>query len=163
MFVAHHFAQHHDTVTDRLSLTHEERARSRSDVVLPCGAALFIDLPKGTALKQGDKLLAETTSSRRVIEILDADEHLTEIRERDGLLAARAAYHLGNRHVALDIRTDGEVFILRLKHDHVLEAMLEGLGLRLTPVCAPFRPESGAYGGHGHSHNKPTATIHEFG
>ena len=163
MFVARHFAHHHDTVTDILSLTHDERVRSRSNAVLPCGDVLSIDLPKGNVLKQGDKLTAEDGASRRVIEIMDAHEHLTEIRECDGLLIARATYHLGNRHVALDIQREGEEFILRLKHDHVLEAMLEGLGLRVTPVSAPFRPEGGAYGSHGHSHNKQTATIHEFG
>lgn len=163
MFVAQKFAHHHEPATDILSLTHEERARSRSQVVLPGDACVLIDVPKGTVLKQGDKLSAENETSRRVIEIMDAHEHLTEIRECDGLLIARAAYHLGNRHVALDIQHEGETFILRLKHDHVLEAMLEGLGLRVTTVNAPFRPEGGAYSGHGHSHEKQTATIHEFG
>lgn len=163
MFVAQKFAHHHEPVTDILSLTHEERVRSRSQVVLPCDAGLLIDFPKGTVLKQGDKLTAEDGTSRRVIEIMDAHEHLTELREYDGLLIARAAYHLGNRHVALDIQREGEEFILRLKHDHVLEAMLEGLGLRVTTVSTPFRPEGGAYSGHGHSHEKQTATIHEFG
>ena len=70
----------------------------------------------------------------------------------DPLLLARASYHLGNRHVALQIRPD----LLRYRHDHVLDAMLEGLGLKVEVVQAPFEPEPGAYDdhhGHGHEHH----------
>ena len=80
-----------------------------------------------------------------------AAETVSEVRCNDPLQLARACYHLGNRHVPLQI----EAGLLRYQHDHVLNEMVQGLGLEVSVRQAPFEPEPGAYGGstHGHSHD----------
>ena len=109
-------------------------------------------LPRGHILRDGTKLLDE---SGRVIEVKAADETVSTVSSDSVHLVMRAAYHLGNRHVPLQI---GEGW-LRYQHDHVLDAMVIGLGLTVTVEDAPFEPEDGAYSGshagghsHGHSH-----------
>jgi urease accessory protein len=101
-------------------------------------------------MKQGDRLEAE---SGQVIEIQAAEESVSTIQINDPLLMARACYHLGNRHVPLQIG-DG---LLRYQHDHVLDDMCRGLGLVVSSENAPFEPEAGAYGessgDHGHHHH----------
>ena len=77
-----------------------------------------------------------------------APEPLLVVSAADGLALLQAAYHLGNRHVALELHADQ----LRLLADPVLEAMLRQRGLQLQSVVAPFQPEGGAYGGHAHHH-----------
>jgi urease accessory protein len=99
---------------------------------------------RGRLLRGGDRVRLE---DGRCIEIVALDEPLLEARSSDPLLIARAAYHLGNRHVAVQFTRDG----LRLLADHVLGDMLVGLGLTVTPLNAPFEPEGGAYG-HQHAH-----------
>jgi urease accessory protein len=89
-------------------------------------------------LRGGDLV---TTTDGRVVEIVGAPEKLLHI-ESESL--AKVAYHLGNRHVAVQV---GEGF-LRIAEDHVLEEMLRGLGARVSHVEAPFEPEAGAYGHH---------------
>ena len=87
---------------------------------------------------------------RGVVVVRAAAEPVSEVCCGDPLLFARACYHLGNRHVPLQI-DDGR---LRYQHDHVLDDMLRGLGLQVGFAEAPFEPEPGAYGGsaHGHAH-----------
>jgi urease accessory protein len=103
-------------------------------------------LARGQILRSGDLLL---TSDERVVEVGAAAEWVTTVRAAQPPLLARIAYHLGNRHVALEIGADW----LRYGHDHVLDEMVRGLGAELTVEQAPFEPEAGAYaGGHGHSH-----------
>jgi len=78
-----------------------------------------------------------------------AAEDVSDVTSADAVLLARAAYHLGNRHVPLQIERGA----LRYQHDHVLDAMIVTLGLQVTPRTAAFEPEGGAYaGGHSHSH-----------
>jgi urease accessory protein len=96
----------------------------------------------------------------RIVEVVAADEPLLEARCTDVLLLARAAYHLGNRHVAVQVG-DGW---LRLQADKVLGDMLSGLGVELREVSAPFEPEAGAYS-HGHQHDTMhgKGKIHQYG
>lgn len=132
--------------TERLVLSFEARCKSRLRTRLETGeeAGLFLD--RGRVLRPGDRLLG---ADGRVVEVRAADEELLEARSDDPLALARAAYHLGNRHVAVEIGPGR----LRFARDHVLGEMVLGLGLPVAAVVAPFTPESGAYGAHGgHAH-----------
>lgn len=142
---------------DSVALAYDERKRSRLRVTLASGREAGIFLERGDHLHGGDHLVAEDGSA--VVEILAAPERLLEARAATPLLFARAAYHLGNRHVPVQIIPDedaGQGGRLRLQTDHVLGEMLRGLGCEVAPTRAPFEPESGAYGAHGghhHSHD----------
>ena len=146
----------------RLELPFELRQKSRLHARLDTGEEVAILLRRGDVLRGGDLLAA---SDGRVIEIVARLEQLLHVECDSPRALARAAYHLGNRHVPVQV---GAGF-LRLAADHVLEQMLKGLGARLTAVCAPFEPETGAYGGHDHgSHHHDGeaghgARIHEYG
>ena len=104
-------------------------------------------LPRGEILRGGDLV---TASDGRVIEIISQIEKVLNVEAKTSQELARAAYHLGNRHVALQI---GALW-LRYSHDHVLDDMVLGLGLQLTVEELPFEPEAGAYHSHeaGQSH-----------
>ena len=130
-----------------VTLTFDQRVRSRQKVELDNGEPAGLFLPRGSVLLQGQKIVAE---SGEVVEIRAADEAVSTVYVGDPLLLARACYHLGNRHVALQI---GPGFI-RYQHDHVLDELVRGLGLMVEFERAPFEPEAGAYevGGHGHAH-----------
>ena len=142
---------------DRLELPFESRQKSRQRAVLASGEEVLVDLPRGQVLRGGDWLMA---SDGRAIEVVAQRERVVHV-ECDGAQAlARAAYHLGNRHVAVQVG-DGW---LRIAADTVLERMLEGLGARLSTLEAPFEPEAGAYGAH-HRHDNESGhggRIHEF-
>ena len=146
--------------TDRLVLDFEHRNKSRLRAQLASHSEITLFLPRGTVLRGGDKLLASDGS---IIEVSSAPEKLLEARCATPLVLARAAYHLGNRHVAVALGGDVEAgFWLRILHDHVLGQMLEGLGVTVRELEAPFEPESGAYAG-GHHHGDETtsgARIH---
>lgn len=133
------------------ALTLEQRVRSRQRVRLDNGREAGIVLPRGETLKDGD--LLATTDGSLTVRIVAAPECLSVAVCNDPVLLARACYHLGNRHVALQI----EPGRLRWLHDHVLDAMVLGLGLDVTVKDAPFEPEPGAYGGrvdgHGQEHH----------
>ncbi len=96
---------------------------------------------RGTILREGDLLLAD---DGRAVRVVAAPEMVSTVSAEDPLTLMRAAYHLGNRHVPLQI---GEGW-LRYQHDHVLDDMVRGLGLSVRVEEAPFEPEAGAYGGH---------------
>jgi urease accessory protein len=98
-------------------------------------------MPRGTVLRSGDLLKAD---NGKIVLVKAAGERVSYVATDDARLMARACYHLGNRHVPLQI---GEGW-LRYAHDHVLDAMLHGLGLHPEVMQAPFEPEAGAYGGH---------------
>jgi len=127
-----------------LTLPLDKRVRSRLRVTLDDGREAGVFLPRGEVLRHGD-LLADGDGT--VVRILAANEPVSEVCSDDPLLLARACYHLGNRHVSLQIDT-GRV---RYRHDHVLDDMLRGLGLDPVAVEAPFEPEPGAYGGSAHA------------
>jgi urease accessory protein len=130
--------------TTTLTLPLEQRIRSRLRVTLDDGRPAGVFLERGQILRDGDLLAAADGS---VVLVRSAAEPLSEVRCSDPLLLSRACYHLGNRHVALQI-SDG---VLHYQHDHVLDEMLRGLGLEPQRVQQPFEPEPGAYGGHGHT------------
>ncbi|MFH0997082.1 MAG: urease accessory protein UreE [Pseudomonadota bacterium] len=152
MLIARNFAAPDSPATDTLALAYEARLKRRRHLLLRSGEEFGYSLPPGTCLRDGDKLLAEKGGIQRVVEIVAAAEDLMEVRVDDVLHFARTAYHLGNRHVKIEIGKDGQGLFLRLQPDHVLEEMLRQLGCRLTRIKGPFQPESGAYSGHGHNH-----------
>lgn len=130
---------------ERLVLPFDLRQKSRLRVRLASGEEVALMLPRGTVLRGGDRLRAE---DGRIVLVVAAAEPVSLVTGGDARALARAAYHLGNRHVALEIGPDW----LRLLHDHVLDDMLRGLGMTVRVETAPFEPEAGAYGG-GHHHH----------
>jgi urease accessory protein len=130
----------------QLVLPFDLRCRSRFRARLVSGEEVGVILERGYTLRGGDLLLAD---DGRVVEITAAQETVSGVRSSDPQRLARAAYHLGNRHVSLQIG-DGW---LRYRHDHVLDEMVRGLGLPVVVEEAPFEPESGAYQGGGHAHD----------
>jgi urease accessory protein len=133
-------------VDDRLVASFELRQKSRARVKLASGAEAGLFLPRGTVLRDGDCL---RTHCGRVVRVEAAPEHILTVWARDEAGLVRAAYHLGNRHVPLQIAGDW----LRLGFDPVLRDMLIGLGVEVATGDAPFEPEAGAYHGHhGHGH-----------
>ena len=149
---------------DRLLLPFEQRQKSRLRAQLVSGEEVALNLPRGEVLRGGDLLLA---SDGRVVEVVARPERLLHVECDSPQALSRAAYHLGNRHVPVQVGNGW----LRLAADHVLEQMLKGLGARTSPFEAPFEPEAGAYGGHAHGAGHHThgseaghgARIHEYG
>jgi urease accessory protein len=130
----------------RAVLAHDERHLRRRAIELADGSKVLVDLPEPVALDDGDRLVLEDGGH---IEIIAAPEEVYDIRARDGVHLAELAWHIGNRHLAASIEA-GRILILR---DHVIKAMLEGLGATVTDVSEPFKPVRGAYsGGHDHDH-----------
>jgi urease accessory protein len=132
-----------------LVLSFEARCKSRLRTRLLSGEEVGLFMERGTVLRGGDKLAANDGT---VIEVVAAPEMLMEATTSDPLLLAKAAYHLGNRHVAVHLLPGR----LRFAADHVLGEMVRGLGLPVTEIEAPFEPESGAYGhagAHPHGHS----------
>lgn len=132
----------------KLVLPFELRQRSRLLAELDTREEVGLVLDRGTILRGGDLLLA---SDGRVIEVVAAAEPVSLVKTRDAARLARAAYHLGNRHVAVQLGAGW----LRYLHDHVLDDMVRGLGFDVGFAELPFEPEAGAYAhaGHGHAHD----------
>lgn len=130
---------------DTLTLPFELRQKSRLLTRLDSGEEIFLSLSRGQVLRNGDHLLAE---DGRVIEVRAAPEMVSVVSSGTALGLMRAAYHLGNRHVPLQITATW----LRYVHDHVLDDMVNKMGLKVTAEQVPFEPEVGAYGSHGHAH-----------
>jgi len=129
-----------------LALTAEERTRSRLRYESVEGESLQLQLPRGTVLRNGDLLSTEPEVAPAIIvKVVAKPEPVITVRANSNLDLLRAAYHLGNRHVPLEVTTE----YLRLSPDSVLQDMLQHLGLVIEPETTPFQPESGAYG---HSH-----------
>src|SRR5258708_6889254 len=131
-------------VAGKLELPVELRQKSRLRTKLVSGEEVALMLPRGEILRGGDLV---TASDGRVFEVISQKEKLLNIETRD---LVKAAYHLGNRHVPVQI---GEGF-LRIAEDHVLEEMLKKLGAKVSKVEAPFEPEAGAYAGGHHQHDE---------
>lgn len=127
----------------RLVLPYELRCKSRLRTRLESGEEAGIFMERGTILRGGNYLEA---NDGRIVEVVAAQEEVMEIRSADPLLLSRAAYHLGNRHVAVELGAG----LLRFSKDHVLAEMIKRLGLSIDEISSPFEPEGGAYG-HGHS------------
>jgi urease accessory protein len=137
-----------------LALTADERSRSRHRFDVSGDAsdqAVYLCLPRGTVLHHGDLLKAE--SDGQIVRIIAKPEPVLTVTAQSALDLLRAAYHLGNRHVPLEVKAT----YLRLSPDPVLATMLEQLGLQVQAEVAPFQPEAGAYGNthspHRHEHH----------
>ncbi len=128
-----------------IALTFDQREKSRLRVTSVCGAEIGISLKPGTILKHGDVL---ALSDGRAARVESAPENVMEVRAKTVQKLTAIAYHIGNRHVPIEV-ADG---CIRLLPDHVLRAMIEGLGGQVRLATAPFHPESGAYG-HSHVHH----------
>ena len=126
-----------------LELPFEDRQRARLKTVLDDGREVGLFLPRGDILRGGDLLKSEDGI---IVRIAAAAESVSTTRCSDHHQLSRACYHLGNRHVALQIGHDW----LRYLEDHVLDEMVIGLGLEIIHEQAPFEPESGAYSAHHH-------------
>ena len=139
-----------------LKLPFEQRQKSRLHAHLESGEEVALMLPRGEILRGGDLV---TASDGRIIEVVAEVEKLLHV-ECDAQALARAAYHLGNRHVPVEVGAG----YLRIAADHVLEEMLKGLGAKISQVESAFEPEAGAYGaGHQHAEQTHGARIHEYG
>jgi urease accessory protein len=137
--------------TVSLTLAYEDRRRSRLRARLDDGAEVALLLPRGTVLRDGDCLGGEDDGP--AVRVRAAAETLSVARTADPHLLCRAAYHLGNRHIALQIGPGR----LAYQHDHVLDGMVRDLGLTVATEETPFEPEAGGYrhegtAGHDHAH-----------
>jgi len=147
-----------DPATDTVVLDFDDRHRRRMAMVGTRGLEFLLDLEHATALRGGDALVLE---DGRLIEVVAAPEPLAEIRGSDAHHLVRIAWHLGNRHLPTQITARG----LRIRRDHVIEAMAKGLGARILEIEAPFDPEGGAYavdaGAHAASHHHHSHDPHD--
>lgn len=144
------------TWQDEVHLVFAEREKSRYRTITESGQELGWFLPRGIVLCDGDALVCD---NKEIILVRAASESLTEAYSDNPHLLLRAAYHLGNRHVSLQILPGA----LRFPRDHVLESMLEGLGLGLRAIDDAFTPESGAYAVHAHSHSHDHSSGYSHG
>lgn len=129
-----------------LELPFELRQKSRLSAMLASGESIGLFLPRGSVLRDGTLL---RTTDGRIICVKAAPEEVSTVSSEDAHLLARVAYHLGNRHVPLQVSPG----FLRYQHDHVLDDMVRQLGATPRLECAPFEPEAGAYGGGHHHHD----------
>ena len=145
---------------DTVVLDADERHRRRIVLTGEKGARFLLDLPEAVSLQNGDGLVLDDGS---IVRVEGKPEPLIEIAAVDAAALARLAWHLGNRHTEMQVI--GEK--LRIRRDHVLEAMLTHLGATLVAIDAVFEPERGAYGhahggghAHGHDHGHPHGHDH---
>jgi urease accessory protein len=133
----------------RLPLSADQRTSCRGHRRSACGRDLVLQLPRGAALEPGAVLLSRDASV--AVRVEAAPEALLRVRSADRLALLQAVYHLGNRHVAMELHADQ----LLLLQDSVLEDLLRQRGLSVERLQAPFRPEAGAYAGApaGHAHH----------
>jgi urease accessory protein len=129
---------------DQVLIDYDRRHRRRILLRTEGGRSVLIDLPQAVRLRNGDGLVLEDGN---VVRVSARAEKLLEIHAHDEGELVRIAWHLGNRH--LPVQLLGEK--IRIRADHVIEEMIEGLGGHVEAIDAPFDPEAGAYAG-GHSH-----------
>lgn len=135
-----------EPAADTVVLDFDDRHRRRMAMAGTRGLEFLLDLEHAVALRGGDALVLE---DGRLIEVVAAAEPLIEIRGADPRHLVRLAWHLGNRHLPTQIMAKG----LRIRRDHVIEAMVKGLGARIIQIEAPFDPEGGAYAEGAHDHD----------
>jgi len=138
---------------DTVVLDFDDRHRRRMAMTGTRGLEFLLDLENAVALRGGDALVLD---DGRLIEVVAAPEPLLEIRGIDPQHLVRLGWHLGNRHLPTQIMPKG----LRIRRDHVIEAMVRGLGARVVEIEAPFDPEGGAYAHAVHDH---AAHDHDHG
>jgi urease accessory protein len=145
-----------EAAADTVVLDFDDRHRRRMAMTGTRGLEFLLDLENAVALRGGDALVLE---DGRLIEVVAAPEPLLEIKGSDPHHLIRVAWHLGNRHLPTQLMPKG----LRIRRDHVIEAMVKGLGARVVEIEAPFDPEGGAYASpaHGHAHDAHGHTGHD--
>jgi len=132
---------------DRVLIDYDHRHRRRIVQRTEGGQDVLLDLPEAVRLRDGDGLLLEAGG---VVRVVARPEALAEIHAHDADDLVRIAWHLGNRHLPVQLLAGR----LRIRADHVIETMVEGLGGHVERIEAPFDPEGGAYaGGHQHHHH----------
>src|ERR1700739_3089827 len=139
-------AQHRwsESPADTVVLDFDDRHRRRVVMTGTRGLEFLLDLETAVALRGGDALVLEDW---RLIEVVAAAEPLLWFQGAGPDHLIRVAWHLGNRHLPTQIMAKG----LRIRRDHVIEAMVKGLGARVVEIEAPFDPEGGAYAEHAHA------------
>ena len=128
------------------TLAFDERHRRRFRLRDDNGEAFMLDLPEATLLSDGDGL---ALAGGGYVRVRAAAEPVADLHAATAAATARLAWHIGNRHVPVQVLSDG---VLRIRDDHVLTDMAQGLGATVERHAAPFAPEAGAYAG-GHSHD----------
>jgi len=143
----------------RVTLDFDDRFRRRIKLCDDDGLDFLLDLPEASHLRDGDGLKLEDGN---ILMVCAADETVLDIHCGSARNLSRIAWHLGNRHTPVQVLDTGS---LRIRHDHVLKEMAEGLGAEVREKSAPFDPEPGAYAGegqaHGHSHHHAHGDAHE--
>jgi len=143
---------------DRVTLSYDDRYRRRILLTSHDGVRALLDLPNAILLADGSGLALE---DGRILEVRALAERLMEVRAQDRASLLRLAWHIGNRHLSVEIKPD----CLRIRHDEVIALMLAGLGATVTEIQAPFDPEGGAYGGrhtaHDHGGDHRAAETHD--
>jgi len=151
--------QHHwsEAPADTVVLDFDDRHRRRMAMTGTRGLAFLLDLESAVTLRGGDALVLD---DGRLIEVVAAPEPLAEIRCKDPQRLVRVAWHLGNRHLPTQIMSNA----LRIRRDHVIEAMVRGLGARVIEIEAPFDPEGGAYADafHAHAPESDSRSGHDY-
>ena len=139
-----------------VELDWDTRQKSRFEATDSQGRRLGVFLPRGSVVRGGDVLVAEDGS---LVVVQAAPQPVLEVRASEPFDLLRAAYHLGNRHVPLELQPE----VLRLEPDHVLAQMLRQRGLQVAEAQAAFEPEAGAYaaGGHAQGHGHDHAHDHD--
>ncbi|MDH6591186.1 urease accessory protein [Variovorax sp. TBS-050B] len=141
-----------------IELDWDVRQKSRFDATDSQGRRIGVFLPRGTAVRGGDVLVAEDGSLVRVIAAPQPVLRITHCSAHGTPFdLTRAAYHLGNRHVPIELKPDH----LKIEPDHVLADMLRSMHLIVAAVEEPFEPEGGAYGSHAHSHGHGHDHAHD--
>lgn len=130
----------------KIELPYDLRKKSRLRTQATCGEELGLVLPRGHILRDGTFV---KNAEGNIAQVIAANETVSTVSTEDPIVLAKAAYHLGNRHVPLQV---GEGW-LRYQHDHVLDEMVKGLGLTVCVEQAEFEPEDGAYANGGHHHH----------
>jgi urease accessory protein len=134
-----------------VSLTYDDRYRRRTRLTDTAGGDVLLDLEKPRVLQHGEGLALDGGG---VIAVVAANEPVADVHTHSVAQTARIAWHIGNRHIPVQVLKDGS---LRIRDDHVLVEMIEGLGAHVHRGLAPFSPEGGAYSAeakaHGHHHH----------
>ncbi|RZJ11838.1 MAG: urease accessory protein UreE, partial [Haliea sp.] len=143
-----------------VELDWDVRQKSRFDATDSLGRTLGVFLPRGTLVRGGDVLVAEDGSMIRVIAAPQQVLRITACTSHGSPFdLTRAAYHLGNRHVPIELKPDH----LKIEPDHVLADMLRSMHLIVNDVAEAFEPEGGAYASGGHAHGSPAGHAHSHG
>ena len=132
---------------DQVLVDHDRRFRRRIVLSTEAGRDMLVDLPQAVRMRDGDGLVLDGGA---VVRVCAKPEKLLEIHAHDDGEMVRIAWHLGNRHLPVQLCGDR----VRIRDDHVIREMVEGLGGHVEEIEAPFDPEAGAYsGGHRHHHH----------